>query len=84
MNNSLIVEGEFEDGESEGLESSFNFCFPVRTQVPQITVRSMMDDPANMPTPVEAYSCALSLFLESPVTDHNKQKKNPFLKKLVN
>lgn len=28
-----------------------------------------MDDPANKPTPVEADSCALSLSLESPVTD---------------
>jgi len=34
-----------------------------------------MDDPANNPTPVEAYSCALSLSLESPVTDNNKHTK---------
>ena len=45
----------------------------MKTQVPQTTVRSIMDDPANKPTPVEAYSCALSLSLESPVTD--KQTK---------
>jgi hypothetical protein len=51
------------------IESFFKFCLPTITQVPHSTVRSKMDDPANKPTPVEAYSCALSLSLESPVTD---------------
>jgi hypothetical protein len=51
-------------------ESFFKFCLPTITQVPHTTVRSKMDDPANKPTPVEAYSCALSLSLESPVTDN--------------
>lgn len=58
----------FDEFEPSGLESFFNFCLPMITHVPHTTVRSKMDDPANKPTPVEAYSCALSLSLESPVT----------------
>ena len=53
-------------------ESFINFFLPMITHVPHTTVRSKMDDPASKPTPVEAYSCALSLSLESPVTE-NKQ-----------
>lgn len=56
-------------------ESFFKFCLPTITQVPHTSVRSKMDDPANKPTPVEAYSCALSLSLESPVTDKQKAHK---------
>lgn len=44
-----------------------------------------MEDPANKPTPVEAYSCALSLSLERPVTDKPSQTKatNVFISALT-
>ena len=45
------------------------------TQVPQTNVRSKMDDPANKPTPVKAYSCAVSLLLTSPDTDNKQTMK---------
>jgi len=57
---------------SSELESFMISCLPMITHVPHTTVRRKMDDPANKPTPVEAYSCALSLSLEIPVTE-NKQ-----------
>jgi len=40
------------------------------TQLPQTTVRSKIDDPANNPIPVMAYSSAISLLLTTPQTVH--------------
>jgi len=53
-------------------ESCSNSWLPAMTQLPQTTVRSKMDDPANKPTPLKAYSCAISLLLTSPETDDDR------------
>lgn len=58
--------------ELEGGEWCSNSWLPAMTQLPQTTVRSKMDDPANKPIPLIAYSFAVSLLLTSPETDHTK------------